>query len=129
MSHHTNLPSDEVIDEEDNAIRCIHCKSEIEGKPWISVSCGKDEVVHACNYICSNRLSFYIGSGYWDRVLNKEDFPGPRPVFQTRNYRRDITVNFGIEEIRREIDDEERRIEELEAYESDESYNYDSMSP
>lgn len=129
MSRPTNTPSDEVIDEEDNTIRCIHCKSEIEGKPWISVSCGKDEIVHACNYICSNRVSFYIGSGYWERVINKEDFPGPRPVFQTRNSRRDITVNFGIEEIRREIDDEEKRIEELEAYESDESYNYDSMSP
>ena len=129
MSQPMKHPTDEDIDEEDNAIRCIHCKKEIEGKPWISVSCGRDEVVHACNYICSNRLSFYIGSGYWDRVLNKEDFPGPRPVFQTRNYRRDITVNFGIEEIRREIEDEEKRIEELECYESDESYNYDSMSP
>ena len=51
----------------------------IVGKPWISVGCGHD-VVHACNYICSNRLSFYIGSGYW-AILNKEDFPGPRPVF------------------------------------------------
>ena len=129
MSQPIKPLNDEVIDEEDNTIRCIHCKSEIEGKPWISVSCGKDEVVHACNYICSNRLSFYIGSGYWDRVINKEDFPGPRPVFQTRNYRHDITVNFGIEEIRREIDDEEKRMEELESYESDESYNYDSMSP
>ena len=127
MSRPTNPPSDEVIDEEDNAIRCIHCKSEIEGKPWISVRCGKDEIVHACNYICSNRLSFYIGSGYWERVINKEDFPGPRPVFQTINSRRDITVNFGIEEIRREIEDEEKRIEELEAYESDESFDY--MSP
>lgn len=129
MSHSVKHPTEEVNDEEDNAIRCIHCKSDIEGKPWISVSCGKDEVVHACNYICSNRLSFYIGSGYWSRVINKEDFSEPRPVFQNRNYRGDITVNFGIEEIRREIDDEEKRMEELESYESDESYNYDSMSP
>jgi hypothetical protein len=127
MSHTHPEQTKEVIDEEDNTIRCIHCKSEIVGKPWISVACGKDDVVHACNYICSNRLRFYIGIGYWDRVLNKEDFPGPRPVINTAP-RRDITVNFGIEEIRREIQEEEDRIDMLEDYESDDSSNY-SMSP
>ena len=60
MSHTHPEQTEEVIDEEDNTIRCIHCKSEIVGKPWISVACGKDDVVHACNYICSNRLGFYI---------------------------------------------------------------------
>ena len=119
-----------VDEEEDNVIRCIHCKKEIVGKPWISVGCGDyDPPVHACNYICSNRLSFYIGSGYWSRVLNKEDFPGPRPVFQGKP-RRDITVNFGIEEIRREIEEEEKRINELEIYDSEDSYGYNSdLSP
>jgi hypothetical protein len=118
-----------VVDEEDdNVIRCIHCKNEIVGKPWISVGCGHDEVVYACNYICSNRLSFYIGSGYWERVLNKEDFPGPRPVFHGKP-RKDITVNFGIDEIRREIEEEDARIEALENYDSDESSNYEFMSP
>jgi len=127
MSHTHPEQTEEVIDEEDNTIRCIHCKSEIVGKPWISVACGKDDVVHACNYICSNRLGFYIGNGYWDRVLNKEDFPGPRPVIKSAP-RRDITVNFGIEEIRREIQKEEERMDMLEEYESDDSSNY-SMSP
>lgn len=117
-----------VVDEEDNVIRCIHCKKEIVGKPWISVGCGHDDVVHACNYICSNRLSFYIGSGYWERVLNKEDFPGPRPVFHGKP-RKDITVNFGIDEIRREIEEEDARMEALENYDSDESSNYEFMSP
>ena len=79
----------------------FHCKSEIVGKPWISVACGKDDVVHACNYICSNRLGFYIGSGYWDRVLNKEDFPGPRPVIQT-TAPEDITVTLELKKICRE---------------------------
>lgn len=128
MSHTHPWQTEEVIDEEDNTIRCIHCKSDIVGKPWMSVECDKDDVVHACNYICSNRLGFYIGHGYWDRVLNKEDFPGPRPVTNTIPQRRDITVNFGIEEIRKEIEEEEYWIEMLEDYESDDSSDY-TMSP
>ena len=35
-------------EEEDNTIRCINCKKEIEGKPWITVGCGRDPEVHAC---------------------------------------------------------------------------------
>ena len=129
MSLSKNENVDVVVDdEEDNVIRCIHCKKEIVGKPWISVSCGNDDPVHACNYICSNRLQYYVGTGYWHRVLNKEDFPGPRPVFHEKP-RKDITVNFGIEEIRREIEEEEHRMHQLEQYDSDDSYNYDSMSP
>jgi len=129
MFHPMNSKKNEVIDEEDNTIRCIHCKKTIVGKPWISVECSSNEVIHACDYICSNRLHFYIGSGYWDRVINKEDFPGPRPVFQSRAVRRDITVNFGIEDIRREIEEEEKRIQDIEDYESDDSSTNDNLSP
>ena len=42
-----------------NVIRCIHQSSTV-GKPWISVGCGHDDVVHACNYICSNRSYRFI---------------------------------------------------------------------
>ena len=86
---------------EDNAIRCIHCVIQIEGKPWISVSCGKTKSFMPV--ITSFKSSkFLYRSRLWDRVLNKLKIYRPRPVFQTRNYRRDITVNFGIEEIRRQ---------------------------
>ena len=110
-----NLVTENLINEEDDGkTRCIHCKEEILGKPWITVSYPEDNyTVHACNYICSNRLSNYIGHGYWNNVVNKEDFPGPRPV-STYSKKRDITVNFGIEDIRNEIKDEEERIQRLE---------------
>ena len=114
----------DVDEEEDNTIRCINCKKELEGKPWITVGCGKDPAVHACGYSCGQRLKYYVGVGYWHRVLNKEDFPGPRPVMRT-NYRGDITPNFGIGEIRREIEDEEERMEMLEEYDSDGSHIHD----
>jgi|TARA_Y100000996_G_scaffold414554_1_gene405794 hypothetical protein len=113
----------DVDEEEDNTIRCINCRKEIEGKPWITVGCGKDPSVHACGYSCSNRLKYYVGVGYWHRVLNKEDFPGPRPVMKA-SYVGDITANFGIEDIRREIEDEEVRIEMMEECDSDDSSSY-----
>tara|TARA_Y100000996_G_scaffold415073_1_gene408076 strand:+ start:316 stop:690 length:375 start_codon:yes stop_codon:yes gene_type:complete len=110
-----------VEEEEDNTIRCINCKKELNEKPWISVRCDED-IVHACKYGCAQRLKYYIGTGYWDRVINKEDFPGPRPVIQSK-VRKDITTNFGIEEIRLEIEEEEKRIQMIEDYESDDSSN------
>ena len=117
----------EVDEEEDNTIRCINCKKELEEKPWISVDCGKDPVVHACGYRCGQRLKYYVGVGYWHRVMNKEDFPGPRPVTRAK-YVGDITTNFGIEEIRKEIEEEEVRMEMIEDYESDDSSLY-AISP
>ena len=108
----------DVDEEEDNTIRCINCKKELEGKPWITVGCGKAPAVHACGYSCGQRLKYYVGVGYWHRVLNKEDFPGPRPVIKTK-FQGDITPNFGIDEIRREIEDEEERMGMLEEYDSD----------
>ena len=118
----------DVDEEEDNTIRCINCRKEIEGKPWITVGCGKDPEVHACGYSCGQRLKYYVGVGYWHRVLNKEDFPGPRPVIRTK-FVGDITPNFGIDEIRREIEDEEERMEMIEGYDSEDSSLYDGMSP
>tara|TARA_B100000214_G_scaffold374361_1_gene356874 strand:- start:2472 stop:2867 length:396 start_codon:yes stop_codon:yes gene_type:complete len=117
----------EVDEEEDNTIRCIDCKKELEGKPWITVDCGKDPAVHACGYRCGQRLKYYVGVGYWHRVMNKEDFPGPRPVTRAK-YVGDITTNFGIEEIRKEIEEEEERMEMIEDYDSDDSSLY-AVSP
>jgi hypothetical protein len=123
MAGIVNVNVDEM---EDNAIRCINCKKEVEGKPWITVDCGKYPEVHACGYSCSNRLKYYVGVGYWTRVVNKEDFPGPRPVIKATFTSGDITANFGIDDIRREIEDEEERMEMLEEYsDSEGSVVYD----
>ena len=101
--------------------KCLCCKTDITGKPWISVRFEEDDyTVHACKYICANNLSNIIGPGYWNKVVNKEDFTEPRPVSNYKCYE-DITANFGIEEIRDEIELEEERIFLLE-----EEYDYSS---
>ena len=95
-----NVISEEnSIEEDDGKVRCIHCKKEIFGKPWITVSYPEDNyTVHACNYICSNRLSNYIGHGYWANVVNKKIF---LVHVQYLLSKRTLTVNFGIEDARR----------------------------
>ena len=120
---------DEEQEQDYNIMRCITCKKEIEDVPWITVDCGvDDQPVQACGYSCSTRLKYYVGVGYWPRVINKEDFPGPRPIINAKVIG-DITANFGIDEIRREIEDEEERMELMEEYESDDSSYYGGLSP
>jgi hypothetical protein len=115
------------VNEEYNIIRCIDCKCEIVGKPWITIDCREDPPVHACGYSCSTRLKYYVGVGYWPRVINQEDFPLPRPV----TTRKVIggSADFGMDEIRQEIEEEEARIEMIEEYESDDSELYGEISP
>ena len=106
--------------EEDDTICCINCKSEIIGKPWTIVHFPEDNyTVYACKYLCSKDLKYHIGKNYWKNVVNKEDFPGPRPV-QKLKEKKDITANFGIESIKQEILMEEERIKAIE-----EDYKYD----
>ena len=108
------IRKEEVIDEDDGKIKCFHCMEEISGKPWIIISYPEDNyTVYGCKYLCSRNLNSYLGHGYWNNVVNKEDFPGPRPVSKN-SIKEDITVNFGIDVIRKEIEDEERRITQIE---------------
>ena len=112
-------------DSDDEKILCINCKCEINDKPWITLKMN-DTMVYGCKYLCAKRLKYYVGTGYWENVVNKEDFPGPRPV-QKSNIKKDITANFGIEEIKEEINREEERISKIEEeyyYDSDESDIY-----
>lgn len=109
---------------------CIHCKCNIEGKPWITVDLNEsteeytvENIFHACKYMCSRNLKYHIGNGYWDKVVNKEDFPGPRPVSRFQG-KKDITVNFGINEILSEIVKENKRMDMIEA----EYYDNDNFS-
>lgn len=108
------IQKEEVTDEEDGKIKCFHCMKEIQGKPWIIVSYPEDNyTVYGCKYLCSRNLNSYLGPGYWNNVVNKGDFPGPRPVSKN-SIKEDITVNFGIEEIRKEIENEDKRITRIE---------------
>tara|TARA_B100001094_G_C18167586_1_gene793089 strand:+ start:2025 stop:2384 length:360 start_codon:yes stop_codon:yes gene_type:complete len=112
------MDKDIVVTDE---IKCICCESIIKGKPWITVSFKEDDyTVHACRYLCAKDLRYKVGPEYWKNVVNKEDFDHIRPVL---NYRtnKDITTNFGIDELREEIKREETRVSLLEM-----EYNYDS---
>ena len=106
--------ADENDDDKDVLVnKCLTCKNEIEGKPWISIE--MECTYHGCSYLCGKSLHEKLGKGYWTHVINKEDFNEPRPTCQTRNpILKDITTGFGQDEIRDEIEQENQRIEMLE---------------
>tara|TARA_B100000029_G_scaffold225179_2_gene222995 strand:+ start:3829 stop:4227 length:399 start_codon:yes stop_codon:yes gene_type:complete len=109
----------DVKNEEDEKkeFNCIECSKIINGKPWISVCFPEDDyTVHACNYLCARKLKYHVGVGYWDNVVNKEDFNTLLiPVNTFRNTKNnDITTNFHREEIIEEILKEDKRISDIE---------------
>ena len=114
-------------DEECDKIQCLMCKKELNEKPWISVCVHNNEAVHGCSYVCANQFRELLGFNYWPGVINKEDFNEPRPIYGYTNRisKKDITTGFGMDEIRDEIEEENRRIELIEEdYENDSSSEY-----
>jgi len=104
--------------------KCLLCETVIEGKPWLSVGT-KGCIVHACSYHCGKNMNTKLGKGYWNDVINKEDFNEPRPTCQNKNKSvGDITTGFDLDDIRYEIEQEDQRIEMME-YEYDESSSDD----
>lgn len=122
MSTKKSTENKVMDDTTDDTIQCIECKCEIKGKPWTIVHFPEDDyTVYACRYLCSTNLKYHVGPGYWNNVVNKEDFPGPRPILK-HHIKKDITTNFGIETIKEDIINEEKRIQMIEdeyEYESD----------
>tara|TARA_Y100001936_G_C16036007_1_gene648610 strand:+ start:938 stop:1330 length:393 start_codon:yes stop_codon:yes gene_type:complete len=119
---------EEIVDDEegDGMIRCFNCKCEIHEKPWITVNYPVSDIqYHACKYLCARNLRYEVGDGYWVNVTNKEDFPGPRPISRFTG-KKDITSNFGIDDIRNEIELEQVRMEMMEEYSSEDE---DLLSP
>jgi len=105
--------------------KCLTCEKEIEGKPWISID--MDCTYHSCSYLCSKNINETLGKGYWNHVINKEDFNEPRPTCQKHTKRMgDITTGFGLDEIRDEIEQENQRIEMIE-YEYEVSSSEEEM--
>ena len=48
--------------------------------------------VYGCSYLCANQFRELIGVGYWNKVINKEDFADPRPVYGYSNRISNCTV-------------------------------------
>lgn len=92
---------------------CSICKKEIEGKPWISIQCDKDCIIHGCSYICNKKMSLLVGKNYLDKVINKEDFNYLFPIIRESTSTKTVNT-FEREELLNEIEEEERRIEALE---------------
>lgn len=115
-------------EDEKKEFNCIECSKIINGKPWISVYFPEDDyTVHACKYLCARKLKFHVGPGYWDKVVNKEDFN--TKLIPVNTFKQtmlvDITTNFNREEIIKEILEEEERIDNIEReykYDTDDDY-------
>tara|TARA_B100000686_G_C16775258_1_gene967990 strand:+ start:2033 stop:2413 length:381 start_codon:yes stop_codon:yes gene_type:complete len=112
-------------DEENDEIKCLKCNKVIDEKPWITIRFNEGCNVYGCSYLCANQFRELIGFGYWNYIVNKEDFNEPRPVFGYTNRlsKGDITTGFGMTQITEEVQNEINRIEMIE-----EEYYYDSSS-
>ena len=94
--------------------KCFGCSKMFNDKPWMIVknhSEGESNY-NLCSHTCSNKFTLFNGPGYWNDILNKEDFNEPRPVFEVyRNdsifNRKDITSGYDIEQIREQINMEQ----------------------
>ena len=108
MSIDSKKDTIEEDDYKEYECECISCNNKIKGKPWITLYIEDNNYrIHACKYLCAKNIKHYVGNNYWKYVVNKEDFNEPRPVLNNHLFNNDITVNFGIEEIREEIKNEE----------------------
>ena len=105
------------MDTESSFKPCECCEKKIIGKPWMSVRFDM-QVYHVCSHTCSTRFTEKYGGGYWENIINKEDFNEPRPVFEVYKIKqkKDITNGFDIEEIHKELEQTESE-EEYEEYE------------
>ena len=85
---------------------CDSCEKTISGKPWMTVL-NAGVYKHVCCHTCSTTYTNKYGSGYWENIINKEDFNEPRPVFEVyknKSQIKDITNGFDMEEVRRELE-------------------------
>ena len=97
---------------------CFCCSKEHTENPWMIVKNHNEgeKDYNICSYTCSQHFTRYYGNGYWNDILNKEDFSEPRPIYlkNTTYERKDITSGFDVEQIREEIMNEEIMNEEYE---------------
>lgn len=114
-------------DEECDLNKCLNCQKVIDEKPWLIVKV-EEKTIYGCSYGCSKHFRRLIGINYWSNVVNKEDFNEPRPIYgyTSRTSNKDITTGFGMDEIKHEIQLEDKRIKMLED-EYEEGYSSDDL--
>tara|TARA_B110000285_G_scaffold234944_1_gene313800 strand:+ start:625 stop:993 length:369 start_codon:yes stop_codon:yes gene_type:complete len=91
---------------------CIHCNKTIQEKPWISVMY-LDRVANACGYSCGKHLSDYVGIGYFDRIVNKEDFNEPRPAMKVGTTIEITSTSYFDRGCRDIIDEEQKDLDKI----------------
>tara|TARA_Y100000389_G_C17465442_1_gene525064 strand:+ start:543 stop:932 length:390 start_codon:yes stop_codon:yes gene_type:complete len=120
----------DTMNVQEKTILCDCCEKQIIGKPWLSVKnhINKEKIYHVCSYSCSNTFTEKYGDGYWNDIINKEDFNEPRPVFEIyriKEKRKDITSEFDVEKIREEIEIDLSEESDYEDYSSTEDELYE----
>lgn len=106
--------------------QCVHCHKKINEKPWISVM-NNGCIINACGYSCSNHLSKYVGIGYFDRIINKEDFNEPRPVVNFKTTTEITSSSYFDRSCRDIIDGEQNDLDKM-LHDYSEYYNESSNS-
>ena len=95
-------------------MNCAICQKMIEGNPWISIRCDSETVIHGCSYICDTKMEQIVGNNYYDKVINKCDFNYLFPIITGSSKTVDITHQINMEDLLREIEEEQEWVELME---------------
>lgn len=95
-------------------MNCAICQKMIEGDPWISIRCDSETVIHGCSYICDTKMEQIVGKNYYDKVINKGDFNYLFPIITGPSKILDITHQINMEDLLREIEEEQEWVELME---------------
>ena len=116
---------------EENNIQVYKCDkcSKCKEKYFIHMNIDNSDK-YVCSYLCSKDLHKKY-KNYWDSVVNLEDFNKyPIPVLYTNNIKK-FKINISPYDVERyeyqlEMEEEDRRIKELENYSDSSNSDYDS---
>ncbi len=65
--------------------KCDSCNSLKQGQPWLSVNFSR-KPYNSCSYLCNTKMRDVLPKGYYEQIINKEDFNEPRPVIDNPKY-------------------------------------------
>ena len=89
-----NMPKEETT----ATYTCGSCQCVKEGKPWITIDF-PGNLYHSCSYSCNRKMDDILPKGYYNLIVNKEDFNEPMPVIRTKpkyepfNFLTDTEIN------------------------------------
>lgn len=107
-----------IVDE----IKCFDCKKKIHEKPWITLK-KKNMYIYGCSWNCSRHLSKYMNEPYHDMIVNKEDF-NYHLIPKIKKSKKENLDNEEIIQIKKEIEEENKRIQQIEDDYYDSSSEY-----